>query len=322
MPCVYYMVQVLPKIIVIVGQTGSGKSALGLAVAKNFNGEVVSADSRTIYREMTIGTAKPMFTGDGKERYSCGCTYSSDGVVHHLIDRLYLSESCSVEQYRSMAETCIRGCLERGKLPILVGGTGQYIDSVVRPTALETGAIDYALREKIRQLSLADQLSELEQKDPYTAQTIDRRNPRRVARALEIVLSTGAPRQPQRLKPCMFTSLEIAPKIEKTELVVRIEQRVDKQLLLGLEKEVFDLVQRYGWGAPGLQSIGYREWQPFFLGSSSRTDVRNHIIRSTCQYAKRQLTWFKRYSSIHWLHQQYIDRAEYGVLVKEFLSSN
>jgi tRNA dimethylallyltransferase len=285
--------------IALVGQTATGKSALGLALAQQLGGEVIAADSRTIYRGLDIGTAKPHGEHLSVSKPSCGCTYVVDGVVHHLIDRLDVTERSQVALFKTMAKRCLASCVERGVVPLLVGGTGQYCDSILYPTVMAHGAPDEHIRLRVAGLSLAEQVAELKRRDPVTAATLDTKNPRRVARALEIVMTNGIRVQVQPEQP-MVAALTFGLTLPSTSLWSRIEQRIDEQLQSGLEHEVSDVVQRYGWGVPGLETIGYREWQPYFLGEATLAETRLRLIYHTRQYAKRQATWFKRHGDIAW----------------------
>lgn len=310
-----------PRTIAIVGPTASGKSVLGLRLAERFNGEIISADSRTIYRFLDIGTAKPSRDPVVSE-LPCGCAFRSGGIVHHLIDRLDPSETASVVRFKTLATACIADMMKRGKVPCIVGGTGQYADSLIRPVALPPIAPDPSIRARIEMLSLPEQVSLLRARDPHTAQHIDIKNPRRVARALEIVLSTGIPRsEAVPAEPLIRTlSLGLAPTIERIR--ERIERRIDEQLAAGLEREAVSLAERYGWDAPGLKAIGYHEWRPWHEGSSTLSEVRARLIFDTRHYAKRQMTWFKRDFSICWLDASGDVFLQASMLAKNFLSAD
>lgn len=313
--------QPLPRVLAIVGPTASGKSALGSALAECIGGEIIAVDSRTIYRGLSIGTAKPARDLEHSQSYSCGCSYWSGGVLHHGIDRFDPAEVCNVAVFKNMAEICLAGIIERGHVPILVGGTGQYSDAILSPTALPACPPNDALRAALEQLTLTEQVAELTKRDPVTASVIDLRNPRRVARALEIVMVTGKPRRVGEKLPSAFRSFQIGLHLPAEELWQRIEARIDHQLAAGLESEVRALAQKYSWNAPALQSIGYREWQPFFAGEATLAETRLRLIYATRHYAKRQMTWFRKNTSLCWFDSQATAQQEVFDRVQRFLAS-
>ncbi|MDO8663897.1 MAG: tRNA (adenosine(37)-N6)-dimethylallyltransferase MiaA [Candidatus Wildermuthbacteria bacterium] len=282
------------KLIVIVGPTASGKSNLAVRLAKEFNGEVISADSGQVYRGMDIGTGKIT----GKEMR---------GIPHHLLDVVSPKIRFTVAQYRRLALETIGKILGKGKIPILCGGTGFYIQTVIDGITIPEVKPDWKLRAGLGQLTTDELFKKLKKLDPRRAKTIDRFNPRRLIRAIEIVIKTKKPvprlRQGFGLRlnevgGQAYPVLMIGLKLPKNELRKRIEQRVEKMLKLGLEKEAKKF---------SLPIIGYQEW--------SSPNPKDLIIRHTIQYAKRQITWFKRDKRIFWIKNY----KEAQKLTKQFL---
>lgn len=266
--------------IVIAGETASGKSALALSLAERLGGELVCADSWTVYKGFDVGTAKP--TADERAR-----------VPHHLLDVAEPEDGFSAPLFQRLASQAIADIHARGKLPIMVGGTGLYIDSVLYDFAF-LPAPSEAVRAAYSAMSLHD-LHDLVRKRGLDMSGIDERNKRRVIRLLE---TDGQVAQKGPLRP---DTLMMAIATDREHLRERITQRVDAMLAAGLEQEVEQLSARYGWEAEPMKGIGYREWQPYFEGRQSLDITRERIIAGTLGLAKRQRTWFKRNESIQWL---------------------
>jgi tRNA dimethylallyltransferase len=269
-----------PPLVVIVGETSSGKSKLGLELAKRFNGEILCADSWTVRRELDIGTAKPS-AGDLAQ------------VPHHLINIVGPDEDFTAAVFKRLANKTIQEVDNRGRLPMLVGGTGLYIDGVIFDYSfLPAGpeGVRQSLSQKTNQelLLLATQHN-------YSLDNIDIRNKRRLIRLLE---TEGARPQRRTLRP---NTLLLGIKIPRDLLEQRIIERVDAMLQAGLEQEVRRLADSYGFGCEGLKGIGYREWEPYFNGQQDLHETRSKIIKSTLGLAKRQRTWFKRNEQIQWI---------------------
>ncbi len=273
------------KIIVILGPTASGKSELAVKLAKRFNGEVVSADSRQIYRGMDIGTGKI-------------AKKEMKGVPHHLLDIASPKTRFTVVQYRKLAIKTIYRILKKKKTPILCGGTGFYIQAVIDGIVIPEVKPDWRLRSKLNQLSIKELFKRLKKLDPSRAKTIDKKNKRRLIRALEIVIKTRKPVPSLKKKPLPYPVLMVG--IEKDGLKNRITKRAEKMFKAGLEKEVKNLVKKYNW-PPSFQTIGYQEWRDYFNGKINKEKLRELIITHTIQYAKRQMTWFKRDKRIKWV---------------------
>ncbi|HVX23919.1 MAG TPA: tRNA (adenosine(37)-N6)-dimethylallyltransferase MiaA [Candidatus Saccharimonadales bacterium] len=268
-----------PPLLVIVGETASGKSALALQLAQQLNGEIVCADSWTVRREVNIGTAKP--------------TAEEQAIVpHHLLNIADPDEDFTAAVFKRRALEAIDEIADRGRLPLLVGGTGLYIDGVVYDFGF-LPAGDRREREEFNRLSVAELLAEIEARGLELG-GIDIRNKRRLIRLLE---TNGA--RPQR-KELRANTVMIGLKTDRTILSARIEQRVDAMLAAGLEQEVKDLAEHYGWDCEALKGVGYAQWQDYFLGAASLETTRERIIKATRDLAKRQRTWFKRNPQIIW----------------------
>ncbi len=286
----------LPKVIVIVGPTASGKTALAVKIAKKFNGEIVSADSRQIYRGMDIGTAKP-----SKKEMA--------GVPHHLIDIKNPGQNYTAAEYKRDAVKAIKSILKKGKLPILAGGTGLYVKAVVDNLKIPEVKPDPKLRKKLEKEIQSRGLNFVFQKliklDPEAAYIVDPKNPRRIIRALEIALKTKKPFSSQRKtgKP-MFNFIQIGISLPKDRLNERINRRVDSMIKSGLVEEVKTLVKKYGRSQKSFDAIGYREIIDFLNGKISLEEAAELIKKNTRNYAKRQLTWFKKDRRIHWVKNQ------------------
>ncbi len=266
-------------LIVVVGPTASGKSSLALYVAERYNGEIIAADSRTIYQGMDIGTAKPT----SQER----CR-----APHHLLDICKPDQVFSAAEYQKLAREAIKDISSRGKIPVMVGGTGLYVDSIVYNFSFR-GHGDAGLRKDLERLSVAELQSRLLQEGLELPN--NQANPRHLIRAIETRGATS------RKEETRANTIILGVQHDKESLERRVEQRVDNMLVLGLEDEARRLADHYGWGCQALQSIGYQEFRPYFDGLASVQEVRRLIIRHTMQYAKRQKTWFRRNQSIHWI---------------------
>lgn len=276
-----------PELLAIVGTTASGKSDLAMIIAKEFNGEIISADSWTVYKRFDIGTSKP---GPADQK----------AVKHWLIDVREAPQGFNAPLFKEMANKAVEDIQKRGKLPILAGGTGLYVDSVL----YNYGFLDNSNPEERAALDAMslDELLEFAQGHRIDLTEIDTRNKRRVIRAIE---AKGAKPTKGNLKPnTLIVGLWLRPE----ELKQKIEQRVDAMLAAGLEPEVKQLADKYGWETEPMKGIGYREWQAYFAGGQSLEQTRQKIISATNNLAKRQRTWFKRNQDIHWFDSP--DKAE------------
>ena len=320
-----------PKIIVIIGPTGSGKSALAIKIAKKFSGEIVSADSRQIYREMDIGTAKPRLNSKFKIKNSklkskiqkelIQKPFIADGISHHLIDIKNPNQNYTVAEYKRDAIKAINGIIKRGKLPILVGGTGLYIsvilDNLEIPQIKENKKLRKKLEKEIAKKGLDFVFKKLAAIDPEAAYIIDPKNPRRVIRALEIALISGKKFSEQRKKgKSLYSALTIGlnPPIETYKKL--IIKRIKKMIKEGLINEVKKLVKKYGYNCRAFDSIGYREIIDYLKKKISLEEAISQMNKNTLRYAKRQMTWFRKYNpKTHWIK----NKNEAFGLVKEFL---
>jgi len=284
-----------PTTLAIVGPTGVGKTALALALAAHVPLEVVSADSRAVYRWMDVGTAKPTLD---EQRL----------VPHHLIDVVDPDEPYSLALYQRQALGAIRRIASRGRLPLLVGGAGLYVSAVCDGLALPDVPPDpgfrHKLEERARELGWQALQPELERVDPEAARRIDLKNVRRVIRALEVFHATGRPfsawQTPLEQPP--VHSLQVGLHLERHELYARIDQRIDAWIAGGFVDEVRGLLERgYEPGLPSMSGIGYREIATMLRGELSLADAMAQLKQATHQYAKRQMTWFRRRPRIQWL---------------------
>lgn len=266
-------------LIAVVGQTATGKSALALELAEQWGGEIIAADSRTIYRGMDIGTAKP--TAMDRAR-----------VPHHLLDVFNPDQQCTASDFKRLAEEAVVGITARGKIPFLVGGTGLYVDAFLYNFSFR-GAPDMEERQILERLSV-DALQE-RIRQAGLALPANANNPRHLIRTIE---ARGARSTQHALRS---GAVVIGVTVEKEVLSRRIVQRVDTMLAAGLEREVMTLAREYSWNCPPMQTIGYQEFKEYFAGQIDITEVRQRIIANTLRYAKRQQMWFKRNQSIRWI---------------------
>lgn len=296
----------MKKLIVIAGPTASGKTELAVKLAKKFNGEIVSADSRQIYRKLDIGTAKPA----KKEQAE---------IKHHLISIKNPDEPYTVWQYKRAAVKTIKEIIKKGKTPFLVGGTGLYIKAVADNLKIPQVKPDEKLRkrleQKIRKKGLKDLYLQLTRIDPESAYIVDPKNPRRIIRALEVALKTKKPfsRQRKMGRP-LFEVLQIGLRLKRE----RIKSRVDEMIKAGLVKEVESLIKKYDKNLPVFDAIGYREIIEYLDNKISLIEALQKIKQNTKRFAKRQITWFKKDKRIHWIKNY----KETENRIKKFLSTN
>jgi len=305
----------LPKLIVVLGPTASGKTTWGLKLAKKFNGEIISADSRQIYKKMNIGTAK--VEGEWR-RNGLRKTYYVEDIPHHLIDFLDPGKSFAVAEFRDKAIKYAKLANKEGRVPMIVGGTGLYIHSVVDNLEIPRIAPNRKLRKSLRDKSNEELMKLLEALDPKSAKAVDLNNTRRIIRALEVCILSGTPFSEQQIKgEPIFDVLQIGIDAPREVLYKRINERVDEMMKLGLLEEVKRLFkQKYGWKLSSMSGIGYSQFKGYLEGDYDLDRAIELLKRDTRRYSKRQLTWFKRDDRIKWCK----DYKEAEKLAKDFLS--
>lgn len=292
------MSQCLPKLIVLCGPTGSGKTDLSLRLAKRFGGAIVSADSRQLYKEMTIGTAKPIgrWQWRGFRR-----VYIVEGIEHYNLDWLSPKKVFSAAEFKMRARKWIGRVLKQKQVPFVVGGTGLYIDALVDNLSFPKVVANQELRNELSQKSLEELLVQLDEVDPEAGAMIDRNNPRRVIRALEVSLLSGTPFSAQRIKgEKLYDVLYLGVSVPKEELDRRLDRRIDMMMEGCLVEEVRKLAKKYPFSLPSMSGIGYREFEGFVKGEETLEQAIVKLKTDTRQYAKRQMTWFKRRNDIVW----------------------
>ncbi|MCG8636961.1 MAG: tRNA (adenosine(37)-N6)-dimethylallyltransferase MiaA [Desulfobacterales bacterium] len=303
----------MKKIITICGPTGVGKTGFAIRLAKEFNGEIIGADSMQIYKFMDIGTAKP----DAEERAA---------AVHHLVDFLDPKEEFDAGKFAAMADRAIEDIHNRGKLPIVAGGTGLYIRALLHGLFRGKPICEETLEKLNRELeeqggeALHNRLAAC---DPEAAGKIHPNDGFRIVRALEVFQTTGTPisqrQQDHDFKEERYQSLTLGLHMEREKLYRRINQRVDIMLDQGLLKEVHGLVEQgYPLELKSMQSIGYRQMGMFMRGEVDFQEAVRLLKRDTRRYAKRQFTWFKKEPGLVWVDPQ--DTTKALAAVKEFLT--
>ncbi|MFZ2970745.1 MAG: tRNA (adenosine(37)-N6)-dimethylallyltransferase MiaA [Minisyncoccia bacterium] len=291
----------LKPLIVIVGPTASGKSELALKLAKQYNGEIINADSRQIYKEMDIGTNK-LEIGNCSLKCKNNIQYSISNIPVHLINIRYPNQAFSLAQYKRLAIQIIRDIHERGKIPILVGGTGLYISSIVNNLEIPKAPPNHKIRNKLEKKSVKQLFNMLNKADPKSAGIIGPRNKRKIIRALEVYKITGKPFSSQQIKgKPLFDVLQIGIKIDREKLYKKIDKRVDLMIKDGLIDETKYLVKKYSNELPAMTGIGYREINQCLKGETSMEEASQLIKFRTHHYARRQMTWFKRDERINWV---------------------
>ncbi len=286
------------KIVCVVGPTACGKTTLGVLLAKKFGGEVVSADSMQIYRGLTIGTAAPT-------------EEEMDGVPHHMVAVSDPAEQWSAARYAQEAVPIIDGILARGNLPILVGGTGLWMDAVVKGHGFAAGCAGGAVRRELEARLAAEGagplLEELRQVDPESADRLHPSDVKRILRALEVYRETGktitAHNEETKALPPRYDAVWIGLQFaNRADMKALIDQRVDRMAKEGLLEEVRALLSLgLPRNATALQAIGYKEFQSVLEGTATEAEALAEVKLRSRQYAKRQLTWLRRNPAIHWV---------------------
>ncbi len=295
--------QKLPKIVVIVGPTAGGKSDLAVLLAKELNGEVISADSRQVYRGMDIGSGKITKT-------------EMQNVPHHLLDVASPKRIFTVAEYKQQAERAIKDILNRGKLPIVCGGTGFYIQALVDGLILPEVKADPNLRKKLSQISANELFLILKKLDPKRAKNIDTKNSVRLIRAIEIATTLGKVPPLREIK--RYTPLFIGLNVPQATLHARISLRLTKRMRAGMVSEVKHLLIE-GVSAKRMEALGleYRFIKRLLNKELSKAKMLQELEVAIKQYAKRQYTWFRRDKRIHWI--EYRDRTKALTLARDFI---
>lgn len=294
------------KLITIVGPTASGKTTWSKKLAQEFNGEIVSADSRKVYKYMNIGTATP--EGElswflGPQSYPQRC-YLVENIPHYLINWIDPKVDFNLAKFQKLAKKYIDLVHQKNKTPFLVGGSGLYIQSVVDNYNIPGVPPQENLRNTLEDFSCQEILNLLNKVDPESAENINENNKRRLIRAFEVSVSTSQPfSQLKDSNEQIFNTLQIGIKRDRDELYERINQRVEDMFEQGLEDEVKNLLEQgYDWSLSSMDSIGYQEFRGYFEGNKNLEQVKVDIKTNTRNLAKRQLSWFKRDETINWIN--------------------
>lgn len=283
-------------VIVIVGPTASGKTSLSIELAIQIGAEIISADSRQVYRGLTIGTGK--VTPDEMR-----------GIPHHLLDIADPRDVCTAHEYVRLARPILEDIIARGKCVIICGGTGFYIDALLSRVQIPQVPRNDRLREELAHTTTAELFAMLEEQDPHRAQTIDPHNPVRLVRALEIVEALGAVPQPHTAEfPHAVSWIGIA--LPPDELHARIEQRLDERLGAGMMDEARTLHSE-GLSYQRMTELGleYRHLARYLEGHVSLDEMRNDLLHDIIQYSKRQMTYWRRNTEIQWVAEPTVQNA-------------
>jgi len=278
------------SLIVILGPTASGKTSLATNLAKKYNGEIICADSRSVYKKLDIGTAKPT-------------KYEQAQVPHHMLDVVEAGEIFTVAEFKKGAEEKIAGIFSLDKTPFLVGGSGLYIDSVIYGLQIPKVPPDWQLREKLEKLSKEQLLSKIKKLDPKFAKIVDINNKRRLIRALEVIKKTGKKFSALRRKnPPKYPILILGINVPRRELIKKIDDRVDQRIKQGMIEEIEGLI-RYGVDPKWLDNLGleYRYLSRYVRGQISKAEAIRQLKSAIHQFARRQMTWFKKNKDIIWI---------------------
>lgn len=293
-----------PKVLVILGPTATGKSALAVRLAKKFNGEIVSADSRQVYRGLNIGTGKVTKKEMG-------------GVPHHLLDVANPKRKFDVSQYKKLAEKALSYMIVKNKLPIVVGGTGFYIDTLISGAVYPEVPPNKSLRKRLEKKSIDSLFKELEKKDPRRAKEIDPKNKVRLIRALEIVLALG--KTPAISYTSQYNPLFIGLTLEDKKLKEKIHIRLLARMKQGMVHEAKRLhSQGLSWKRMEELGLEYRYLALYLQNKISKEKMLAELEQAIWQYARRQITWFKRNKKISWFHPKEAKNIE--KLAQKFLT--
>ena len=300
------------KVIVICGPTASGKTALSIELAKKINGEIVSCDSMQIYKDMDIGTAKPTVE-------------EMQGIKHYLIGYVSPEERYSVADYKKDAKKAIKEILEKDKMPIVVGGTGLYIDSLIYEIEYQDIKIDEKYRKELEQEVQEKGLEELykraKQIDEKAIEKISSTDKKRILRVLEIYHATGKTKTEQemesRKKKVEFDYQVYALNWDREKLYDRINKRVDIMIEQGLIQEVKQILKKYDKFPTAMQGLGYKEVVDYLNGKYTKEEMIEKIKMETRRYAKRQLTWFRKNKQTIWLNAEDDLQKNINIILKD-----
>ena len=285
-----------PKAIVICGPTASGKTSLSIELAKKINGEIVSCDSMQIYKDMTIGTAKPTID-------------EMQGIKHYLIDFISPEERYSVADYKRDATKAMKEIISKGKVPIVVGGTGLYLEALIYNIEYNEIETDLKYREELEKIEEAEGLEKLykmaNEIDKKAMEKISHKDKKRIFRVLEIYHSTGKTKteleiESRRNEP-ELDYLLFGITMDREKLYERINRRVDIMINQGLVEEVENLLEKYNEFPTAMQGLGYKEVVEYLKGITTKEEMIEKIKMETRRYAKRQLTWFRKYRNLIWI---------------------
>ena len=299
--------RVKSPVIVIVGPTASGKTDLAHKLAKTLGGDIITADSRQVYKEMNIGTAKPHTTGTSNRGSGIRKCPEMRGVQHYGIDLVKPNQYFSVQQWRKIALRAISEIQKQGRVPIVEGGTWQWVYALLYNYTIPKVPPQKAFRKKleaeIKKRGTGYLIKKVLRSDPDATAFLDLKTPRRLIRALEVMKETGKPFSRLRktdapLFKILILGLNPAPPALKKRLAKRLEQ----QFAEGLKREARNLISKYGRKTPGMSGIGYREWQPYFEGTITIDEVRANILRNTIKLAKVQQRMFRKIKKVKWIH--------------------
>jgi tRNA dimethylallyltransferase len=299
-----------PNLIAILGPTAVGKTAWSIQLAEEFRGEIVSADSRQVYRGMDIGTAKP--TADEQRR-----------VRHHLLDVVNPDEPFTLSEYQHRAYAAIADIHARGRVPFLVGGSGLYVRAVLEGLSIPRVAPNHTRRAELEREDAASLYARLQQLDSIAAAKIDPRNKRRVIRAIEVCETTGVPISAQQTRDAPnYRVLRIGLTLPREELYRRINARVDQMIAVGLVDEVRGLIARgYSTDVPAMSGLGYRQIEPHLRGDISLEEAVRQLKRDTRRFVHHQYSWFRLDDArIQWFDLSTAPSADIREVVAGFLS--
>ena len=305
------------KVIVICGPTASGKTKLSIELAKKINGEIVSCDSMQIYKDMTIGTAKPT-------------SEEMQGIKHYLIDCVSPETRYSVADYKKDAIFAIKEIIAKGKVPIIVGGTGLYLESLIYNIEYNEIEVDLKYRKELEKIEKEEGLESLYKKaeviDPEAIKKISHNDKKRIFRILEIYKSTGKTKtqleiESRKNKP-EYDFLLFGITMDREKLYERINLRVDLMIKAGLVEEVKNLCKKYKELPTALQGLGYKEVVEYLDSKISKEEMIEKIKQETRRYAKRQLTWFRKYDNLIWLDGLKNIQNNINIILEEYSGRN